>query len=97
MAGYDSLGVCLMGSFGFGVVMETIPALLNVRYGWDVGEEILREIGRAALCLEREFNRRAGFPAKDDRMPEWMTQEPLPPHDAVFDVPPEELDSVFNW
>lgn len=97
MAGYDSLGVCLMGSFGFGVVPETIPALLNARYGWDVGEEILREIGREALSLEREFNRMAGFTSEDDRMPEWMTKEPLPPHDAAFDVPPEELDSVFNW
>jgi aldehyde:ferredoxin oxidoreductase len=97
MAGYDSLGVCLMGSFGFGVVPETIPALLNARYGWEVGENILREIGREALSLEREFNRKAGFTPADDRMPEWMTKEPLPPHDAIFDVPPEELDSVFNW
>jgi aldehyde:ferredoxin oxidoreductase len=96
MAGYDSLGVCLMGSFGFGVVPETIPALLNARYGWEVGENILREIGREALSLEREFNRKAGFTPADDRMPEWMTKEPLPPHDAIFDVPPEELDSVFN-
>jgi aldehyde:ferredoxin oxidoreductase len=97
MAGYDSLGVCAMGSFGFAVVPETIPDLLNARYGWDVGEDILAEIGRETLSLEREFNRLAGFTAEDDRMPAWMTTEPLPPHDAVFDVPPEELDSLFNW
>jgi len=96
-AAYDSLGVCIMGSFGFGVVPETIPALLNARYGWDVGDDILSEIGREALSLEREFNRRAGFTEEDDRMPEWMTKEPLPPHNAVFDVSSEELDSVFNW
>jgi len=47
--------------------------------------------------LEREFNRRAGFTEKDDRMPEWMTREQLPPFNAVFDVPPEELDTMFNW
>jgi aldehyde:ferredoxin oxidoreductase len=97
MAAYDTLGVCLMGSFGFGNVPETIPALLHARYGWDVGDDILMEIGRDALSLEREFNKRAGFTAKDDRMPVWTTEEPLPPHDAVFDVSPEDLDSVFNW
>ena len=75
----------------------TVPALLNARYGWDVSEDILAEIGRETLSLEREFNRRAGFTAEDDRMPAWMTTEPLPPHNAVFDVPPEELDTVFNW
>jgi len=96
-AGYDSLGVCAMGSFGYSVVPETIPALLNARYGWDVGDDILGEIGRETLSLEREFNRRAGFTAKDDRMPKWMTTEPLPPHNAVFDVSPKELDSLFNW
>jgi aldehyde:ferredoxin oxidoreductase len=47
--------------------------------------------------MEREFNHRAGFTAKDDRLPEWMTREPLPPTNAVFDVPDEELDSLFNW
>jgi aldehyde:ferredoxin oxidoreductase len=97
MAAYDTLGVCLMGSFGFGNVPETIPALLHARYGWEVGEDILMEIGRETLSLEREFNRLAGFTAADDRMPAWTAEEPLPPHDAVFDVSPEDLDSVFNW
>jgi hypothetical protein len=31
------------------------------------------------------------------RTPEWMTREPLPPHNVVFDVPPEEMDKVFEW
>ena len=39
----------------------------------------------------------AGFGPADDRLPEWMTVEPLPPHNTVFDVPNEELDEVFNW
>jgi hypothetical protein len=26
-----------------------------------------------------------------------MTREPLPPHNAVFDVPVEELDKIFEW
>ncbi|MDI6768190.1 MAG: aldehyde ferredoxin oxidoreductase C-terminal domain-containing protein [Anaerolineales bacterium] len=98
MAGYDSLGACLFAGFGFAVAsVETIASLLNARYGWNVGTDILQALGKETLKLEREFNRRAGFTAKDDRLPEWMTREPLPPHNAVFDVAEEDLDGVFDW
>ena len=96
-AGYDTLGACAFAGFGFGAAPENIAALLNARYGWDVGDDILQVLGRQTLELEREFNRRAGFTAADDRLPEWMTREPLPPTGAVFDVPDKDLDSVFNW
>ncbi len=96
-AGYDTLGVCAFAGFGFSVAPETIRDLLNARYDWQVGDDILQQLGRETLTLEREFNRRAGFTAADDRLPEWMTREPLPPNNAVFDVPEEELDRLFNW
>ena len=51
--------------------------------------------GNDVLRKEREFNKKAGFNAADDRLPEWMTKEPLPPHNVVFDVSEEELDKVF--
>ena len=38
-----------------------------------------------------------GFTNQDDRLPEWMTREPLPPHDVVFDVSKEDLDRVFDF
>lgn len=97
MGGYDTLGVCLFATFGFAAAPETIRDLLNSRYGWDVGDGILQTLGRETIKLEREFNRMAGFTEKDDRLPEWMTNEPLPPHEAVFDVPEEDLDSIFDW
>jgi aldehyde:ferredoxin oxidoreductase len=96
-AGYDTLGACTFASFGFASAPSVIPALLNARYGWEVKRDILTVLGRQTIDLEREFNRRAGFTKHDDRLPEWMAKEPLPPHDAVFDVPEEELDSIFNW
>ena len=96
MAGYDTLGACIFAGFGFSNNFEVIPALLNARYGWETGVEILEELGRESLNLEREFNQQAGFTPADDRLPEWMTQEPLPPHNAVFDVPEEELDTIFD-
>jgi aldehyde:ferredoxin oxidoreductase len=98
MAGYDTLGACIFAAFGFTASgQDTIPKLLNARYGWSVDSNILQTLGKETLTMEREFNRRAGFTAKDDRMPEWMRREPLPPTNAVFDVPDEELDTLFNW
>jgi aldehyde:ferredoxin oxidoreductase len=98
MAGYDTLGACIFAGFGFAASgQDTIAKLLNARYGWNVDNNILQTLGKETLKMEREFNRQAGFTAKDDRMPEWMTREPLAPTNAVFDVPDEELDTLFNW
>ncbi|MEW6094765.1 MAG: aldehyde ferredoxin oxidoreductase C-terminal domain-containing protein, partial [Chloroflexota bacterium] len=97
MAGYDSLGACIFSAFGFAVAPpETIRDFINARYGWDVDMTILSELGKQTIELEREFNRRAGFTSADDRIPEWMRREPLPPHNAVFDVPAEEMDKIFE-
>jgi aldehyde:ferredoxin oxidoreductase len=74
-----------------------VSALLNARYGWQTGPDILQELGRETLTLEREFNRLAGFTKAHDRLPEWMRLEQLPPTNAVFDVPDSELDRVFDW
>ena len=95
-AGYDSLGICVMAGFAFGQDLTMIRDLVNGRYGWDVGDDYLQEIGRETLRLEREFNLRAGFTPADDRLPEWMTEEPLPPLNTVFDVPAEDLDTLFD-
>jgi aldehyde:ferredoxin oxidoreductase len=73
-----------------------VPDLINARYGWGIDENYLSELGKKTIDLEREFNRLAGFTPADDRLPEWMTREKLPPNDAVFDVPERELDSIFD-
>jgi aldehyde:ferredoxin oxidoreductase len=98
MAGYDTLGACLFAGFGYAATPDgAVKRLLEARYGWDdLPDNILAELGKQTIKMEREFNRRAGFTAEDDRIPEWMTREPLPPHDAVFDVPENELDHIFD-
>ncbi len=98
MAGFDSLGACIFASFGFGADPQIIPALLNARYSWDLDPEadFVSEIGRTSVLLERQFNQMAGMTFADDRLPEWMTREPLPPHNAVFDVPEADLDGIFE-
>ncbi len=98
MAGYDTLGACIFAGFGYAATPDgVIQRLLSARYGWDdLPDNILQELGKQTIRMEREFNCRAGFTAKDDRLPEWMTREPLPPHNSVFDVPEEELDRIFE-
>ncbi|MCK4800904.1 MAG: aldehyde ferredoxin oxidoreductase [Anaerolineales bacterium] len=96
VAGYDTLGACAFASFGFAAAPETITALLNARYGGGFGEDTLRNLGKETIKLEREFNKRAGFTKEDDRLPAWMKEEPLPPHNAVFDVLEDEMDHIFD-
>jgi aldehyde:ferredoxin oxidoreductase len=97
VAGYDSLGACSFAGFGFAAAPEAIRDLLNARYGWQVGLDILQVLGRQTIRLEREFNRRAGFTSAHDRLPEWMTREVLPPKNSVFDVPPADLDRTLDF
>jgi aldehyde:ferredoxin oxidoreductase len=98
MAGYDCIGACIFSAFGFAVAPpETVCDFINARYGWGVDASILTTLGKQTIELELEFNRGAGFTKADDRLPEWMSREPLPPHNTVFDVPPEELDKIFEW
>ena len=96
MAGYDTLGACIFSGFGFAAAPETVSELVNARYGTQFDLGLLKDLGRQTIRYEREFNRLAGFTAADDRIPEWMTREPLPPHGTVFDVPEEEIDSIFD-
>ncbi len=98
MAGYDTLGACIFAGFGYAATPGgVVKRLLEARYGWnDLPENILQELGKQTIRMEREFNRRAGFTAQDDRIPEWMTREPLPENQSIFDVPEEQLDRIFE-
>jgi aldehyde:ferredoxin oxidoreductase len=94
MAGYDTLGVCIFAGFGFAVSEGAVRDLVRSIHGWDVADDILQRLGEETLKLEVAFNRAAGFTAADDRLPEWITEEPLPPHNTVFDVSAADLDGV---
>jgi aldehyde:ferredoxin oxidoreductase len=54
-------------------------------------------MGIRVLKAEREFNRKAGFTNKDDRLAKFFYEEPLPPHNKVFIVSDEELDTTFDF
>jgi aldehyde:ferredoxin oxidoreductase len=98
MAGYDTIGACIFAGFGYASTPdEVVKRLLKARYGWnDLPDNVLQDLGKKTIKMEREFNRRAGFTKKDDRIPEWMMKEPLPPQNSVFDVSDEDLDTIFE-
>ncbi len=98
MAGYDTLGACIFAGFGYAATPDgVVKRLLSARYGWDdLPDNILQSLGRETIKMEREFNRLAGFTAKDDRLPEWMTKEAIPENGSVFDVSEEVLDHIFD-
>jgi aldehyde:ferredoxin oxidoreductase len=94
----DSTGHCLFIAFpildiasGFEGMVEECAGLLGT--DWTAADAT--RIGAEILKVERKFNEEAGFTKEDDRIPEFMQYEPLPPLDVVFDIPDEALDSVF--
>ncbi len=94
----DTTGHCLFIAFaildiasGFEGMIEECNGVLATHWtADDVGR-----IGKEVLDLELDFNRKAGFTTRDDRLPEFMTYEPLPPHNAVWDISDREIDQVF--
>lgn len=99
-AAIDTAGLCLFVAFpvmDMPDAMAAIVDMLNAKYGLSLTADDVTALGQKVLQIERDFNARAGFTAADDRLPEFFRQEKLPPHNVVFDVPDEELDTVFKF
>ena len=94
MAIIDSLGFCYFAFMGGQIDLST--KLLNTLYGLNLTGKDLLELGKTVLREERSFNLGAGFNEAADRLPDFFKEESLPPHNAVFDVSDEDLDSVFR-
>jgi aldehyde:ferredoxin oxidoreductase len=100
MAAFDTMGQCFMASVallspeGFEAFGKVIGAKLGTQLGPD---DFPHGLGMRVLKAEREFNRKAGFTKQDDRLPRFFYEEPLPPHNTVFVISDEELDSTFDF
>lgn len=95
----DSSGHCLFIAFaildiekGFQGMIDEVNGVLGTNF---TADDIL-DMGKDILRTERAFNEAAGFTNAQDRLPEFMKYEKLPPHGDVFDVPDEALDAVFG-
>jgi aldehyde:ferredoxin oxidoreductase len=96
----DSTGYCLFIAFpildiesGWAGMAESVAGVT----GLDITGEDVIDLGKEILRMEREFNLQAGFTAQDDRPPEFMRYEKLPPHDEVWTISDEDLDQVYKW
>jgi aldehyde:ferredoxin oxidoreductase len=99
MAFLDTMGLCIMAGLGL-TSIEGVNALfkvLNAKLGTNYGMEQISITGVKVLTLEKEFNRRAGLDRKDDRLPRFFYEEPLPPHNKVFAVSDADLDQVHDF
>jgi aldehyde:ferredoxin oxidoreductase len=98
-AAADCTGLCFMA-----VVALTTPEggeaflkVINAKFGTHLGPDDIPGMGIRVLKEEREFNRKAGFTNQDDRLPRFYYEEPLPPHNTVFAISDEEIDSTFDF
>ncbi len=99
-AAIDSTGMCLFIAFAIIDQPDTFQALVDMLgafNGQDLTADDVTALGKSVLTNERDFNQRAGFTNKDDRLPEYFKKEDLAPHNIVFQVKDEDIDQVFNW
>jgi aldehyde:ferredoxin oxidoreductase len=99
MAMVDSLGLCMMigmpvMEIGNGLDQNLIACVSAVT-GEQLDGSYLLDLGKSVLEIEREFNKRAGFTKEDDRLPKFF-EESYAPGAPKFDVPEEEIDSVYS-
>ncbi|GAB6172130.1 aldehyde ferredoxin oxidoreductase C-terminal domain-containing protein [Paradesulfitobacterium aromaticivorans] len=98
-ASLDSAGLCIFTAFAvldYPEVAHAIVDMINAQYDLNMTDDDWFEFGKNVLRTERKFNQAAGFTSKDDRLPEFFSEE-LPPHNATWDFSGEEIDEVFNF
>ena len=96
----DSTGYCLFIAFpildiesGWAGMAESVAGITGMEI---TGEDVI-PMGKEILRIERQFNQKAGFTPADDRPPEFMRYEKLPPHNEVWTISDEALDEVYAW
>ena len=99
MAGLDCIGLCILATAALAApeAREALVKALSAKLSTPFGPDAIPQLGIRTLQAEGEFNRKAGFTNKDDRLPEFFYKEALPPHNTVLAVTDEELDSTFAF
>ena len=99
MASLDCTGLCLLAGVALAVpeAGEAFVAVINAKLGTQLSADDVSALGVRVLQAELDFNRKAGFSNKDDRLAEFFYKEPLPPHNKVFIISDEELDRTLTF
>jgi len=72
-AAFDSSGLCVFTTFAWG--LADLAPQVAAACGEEYTTEELEKIGERIWNMEREFNNRAGFTAKDDSLPKRLLTE----------------------
>jgi len=99
-AAIDSTGMCLFIAFPALDIPECLTSLIdmiNAQFGINLTGDDVTALGKSVLKIEHQFNIDAGLTKEHDRLPEFFSKEALPPHNAIWDFTPAELDTFWNF
>jgi aldehyde:ferredoxin oxidoreductase len=96
VAANDSLGFCIFGGGVTNTHLDFLTNALNAAHGTSLTPDFFEALGRETLRLEAQFNRRAGFTDKDDELPPFFYQEPLPPTNHVARFHGPEVHGMYE-
>ena len=94
-AAFDSAGICIFTSFAWG--LADVAPQVAAACGPEFTLENLAKIGERIWNMERDFNNRAGFTAKDDNLPKRLLSEPAQagPAKGLVSKLPEMLPKYY--
>lgn len=96
IAAIDTLGLCMFITTAGPKIPALVVEMLNGIYGTDHGPDFIASLGKDVIWTEKEFNAKAGLSAAHDKMPEFMLEEPFPPHNAVSDIPKQHYKKFWE-
>ncbi|MEX8519290.1 MAG: aldehyde ferredoxin oxidoreductase family protein [Leptothrix sp. (in: b-proteobacteria)] len=95
-AAFDAAGICIFTSFAWG--LADVQPQVAAACGEEFTLENLSQIGERIWNMERDFNNRAGFTAKDDTLPKRLLTEPAKtgPAKGLVSKLPEMLPKYYE-
>jgi aldehyde:ferredoxin oxidoreductase len=96
VAANDSLGLCIFGQSVTNPNTEFLANAINAAHGTSLVPAFFEALGRETLRLEREFNRQAGFTERDDELPAFFYEEPLPPTNHIARFHGRDVHGIYE-
>ncbi|NML14737.1 aldehyde ferredoxin oxidoreductase family protein [Azohydromonas caseinilytica] len=95
-AAFDAAGICIFTSFAW--TLADVQPQVAAACGPEFTLEKMNEIGERIWNMERDFNNRAGFTAKDDTLPPRLLNEPAKtgPAKGLVNKLPEMLPKYYE-
>jgi len=99
VASLDCTGLCLftLAAVNHPDGQKALFKAVSAKLGREFGQEEYAALGYEVLRIEKEFNEKAGFTRKDDRLPPFFYSESLPPHNQVALIGDKEMEEVLRF